>query len=199
MPVTKDSPVLASSEVRQLFESCGALLHGHFLLTSGRHSPQYLEKFQVLQFPHLTSRLCEEIARRFADDKVQVVIGPATGGIILAHEVGRQLGVRAIFTERESGSMALRRGFQIAPGERVLVVEDIVTTGGSIQEVLSIVRAQGAELVGVALLCDRSNGRLQLDVRTEALMSLFVPSYEPAECPQCILREPLTERGSRNL
>lgn len=185
-------------EIRDIFESCGALLNGHFLLTSGLHSPQYLEKFQVLQHPELTTQLCAEIARRFKDANVQVVVGPATGGIILAHEVGRQLGVRAIFTEREGGMMTLRRGFQISEGERALVVEDIVTTGGSLQEVLDIVTNLGGQLVGVALLCDRSNGKLNLGVRTEALMTLNVAAYKPEECPQCKAGEPITERGSRH-
>ncbi len=190
---------MTTEEVQTIFESCGALLNGHFLLTSGLHSSQYLEKFNVLQQPDLTTKLCAEIARRFKHDRMQVVIGPATGGIILAHEVGRQLGVRAIFTEREAGVMALRRGFQIAEGECVLVVEDIVTTGGSVQEVLDIVRAAGAELVGVALLCDRSSGRFRPAVRLEALLTLDIASYEPDECPQCQAGEPLTERGSRHL
>ena len=191
--------MLTPTEVQRLFESCGALLNGHFLLTSGLHSQQYLEKFHVLQHPDLTSQLCAEIAQRFKDDNIQVVVGPATGGIILAHEVGRQLGMRAIFTEREGGLMTLRRGFQIAQGERALVVEDIVTTGGSLQEVLDIVNGLGGELVGVALLCDRSNGKLNLGVRTEALMTLNAAAYAPDECPQCKNGEPITERGSRHL
>jgi orotate phosphoribosyltransferase len=191
--------MLSSAEVKSIFESCGALLSGHFLLTSGLHSPQYLEKFRVLQFPELTSRLCGEIARRFSAANIQLVVGPATGGIILAHEVGRQLGVRAVFTEREGGVMKLRRGFAIAPEERVLIVEDIVTTGGSVKEVVQIVQDAGAEIIGVALLCDRSNGALDIDVRTESLMELTIATSRPEDCPQCRDGIPLTERGSRHL
>jgi orotate phosphoribosyltransferase len=189
--------MLTSEEVLQIFRESGALLEGHFLLTSGRHSGHYLEKFQVLQYPHLTSRLCAEFARRFADDKVQVVVGPVTGGIILAFETGRQMGVRAIFTEREEGKMTFRRGFALQPGERALVVEDIVTTGGSVFEVLEAVRTQGGEIVGIGLLADRSGGKVNFGVRTEALMTLDVPTYAPEECPLCKAGAPLTKRGSR--
>lgn len=189
--------MLTSDEVLQIFRDSGALLEGHFLLTSGRHSGYYLEKFQVLQYPHLTSRLCAEFARRFADDRVQVVVGPVTGGIILAFETGRQMGLRAIFTERENGKMTFRRGFALQPGERVLVVEDIVTTGGSVFEVLEAVREQRGEIVGIGLLADRSGGKVNFSARTESLTTLDVPTYAPEECPLCKAGEPLTKRGSR--
>ncbi len=195
--------MLTSDAVLQIFRESGALLEGHFLLTSGRHSGQYLEKFQVLQYPHLTSQLCAEFARRFANDNVEVVVGPVTGGIILAFETGRQLGVRAIFTEREDGADALRptmtfrRGFALRAGERVLVVEDIVTTGGSVFEVLQAVREQGGEIVGIGLLADRSGGKVDFGARTEALTTLDIPTYAPEECPLCKAGEPLTKRGSR--
>ena len=126
--------MLTEEEVRQLLVETKAVLEGHFLLTSGLHSPLYVEKFNVLQHPEYTEKLCKELAERFKDQNVQTVMGPMTGGILLAHEVGKALGTRAIFTEREKGVMTLRRGFHIEPGERVLIVEDIVTTGGSVQE-----------------------------------------------------------------
>lgn len=178
--------VLSPSEVEAALRQSGALLEGHFLLASGRHSEQYIEKFRLLEQPRLTSRLCAEIARRFQDAGVETVIGPVTGGIILAFEVARHLGVRAVYAERaEDGkNFALRRGFQLREGEKCLVVEDIVTTGGSAQKVVDLARTQGADIVGVALLVDRSNGALQLDVpRVEALLTMKVESWAPGEEP----------------
>ncbi len=186
---------MEEAAVRKLLKDTGAVLEGHFLLTSGLHSPLYVEKFQVLQWPEHTARLCAALAEMFGGDGVQVVVGPVTGGIILAHEVGKNLGTRAIFTERENGKMTLRRGFAIEPGERVLVVEDIVTTGGSVQEVLEVVHACGGEVVGVALLVDRSGGKVDFGVRTEALLTLAVPTYKPEECPLCRDGVPITKRG----
>ncbi len=131
--------MLKEQDVMQMLEETQAVLHGHFLLTSGLHSPMYVEKFNVLQHPQYTEKLCREIARRYANDRIELVVGPVTGGILLAHETGKALGTRAIFTERENGKMTLKRGFHIAPGTRVLVVEDIVTTGGSDREVMDVV------------------------------------------------------------
>lgn len=190
---------MTQEEVLKIFKDSGAYLEGHFLLTSGRHSGHYVEKFQVLQYPDLTEKLCQDLAERFRDQKIQTVVGPATGGIILAQLVGRYLGARALFTERENGKMALRRGFQIQPGERVLVVEDIVTTGGSVQEVLSVLQDLGAQVVGVGLLVDRSGGKVDFGLPTEALMELTIPTYQPDECPLCQNGVPLTQRGSRHL
>ncbi len=186
---------MEEAAVRKLLVDTGAVLEGHFLLTSGLHSPLYVEKFQVLQWPEHTATLCAALAERFRDAGIQVVVGPVTGGIILAHEVGKNLGTRAIFTERENGKMTLRRGFAIAPGERVLVVEDIVTTGGSVHEVLEVVKAQGGEVAGVALLVDRSGGKADFGVRTEALLTLEVATYQPDACPLCQAGVPITKRG----
>ena len=144
--------MMSEQEVKQLLIDTQAILEGHFLLTSGLHSPMYVEKFNVLQHPKYTETLCKELAERFRDQNVELVIGPMTGGILLAHEVGKELGTRAIFTEREKGVMTLRRGFKIEPGTRVLIVEDIVTTGGSVQEVVNVVNQSGGEIVGVGLL-----------------------------------------------
>lgn len=190
---------MTESEVKELFIKTGAILEGHFLLTSGRHSLMYVEKFQVLQHPKYTEQLCQTLAAKFSDAKIDVVIGPVTGGILLAHEVGKALGTRAIFTERDSDLMALRRGFFIDPGERVLVVEDIVTTGGSVQEVINVVKEQGGIVAGVGLLVDRSGGRVDFHAPTEALLHLDVPSFTDQECPACREGLPMTKRGSRKM
>jgi orotate phosphoribosyltransferase len=187
--------MLTEQEVKELFIKSGAILEGHFLLTSGKHSPLYLEKFQVLQHPEYTAAMCKELAEIFAEDNVQVVVGPATGGILLAHEVGKNLGTRAIFTERENGKMVMKRGFAIAPGERVLIVEDIVTTGGSVVEVMDIVKAQGGEIVGIGLLVDRSGGKADFGVPTQALLTMEVPTYAPDQCPLCKAGVEITKRG----
>lgn len=178
--------VLSPAEVEAALRQSGALLEGHFLLASGRHSEQYIEKFRLLEKPRLTSRLCAEIARRFAGEGIETVIGPVTGGIILAFEVARHLGVRAMYAERaEDGkNFVLRRGFQLRAGEKCLVVEDIVTTGGSAQKVVDLVRSQGGDVAGVGLLVDRSNGALRLDApRVEALLTMPVESWTPEEAP----------------
>lgn len=190
---------MTEQEVKDLFKATGAILEGHFLLTSGLHSGQYVEKFQVLQHPQHTETLCKALAERFKDQNIGVVVGPVTGGILLAHEVGKALGTRAIFTERENGKMTLRRGFRIEPGERVLLVEDIVTTGGSIQEVLDVVRELGGNPVGIGMLVDRSGSKAQFDVPVEALLHLDVATYKPEECPYCKENLPMTKRGSRNI
>ncbi len=189
-------------EVKDLLLQTRAILEGHFLLTSGLHSPLYVEKFNVLQHPQYTEQLCRELATRFADSRIDTVLGPMTGGILLAHEVGKALGTRAIFTERENGKMTLRRGFTLAPNERVLIVEDIVTTGGSVREVVEVVKAAGAEPVGVGLLVDRSGGTADFGIaaeKVEALLHLDVTTYKPDECPLCRDKIPMTERGSKHL
>lgn len=197
-----ESIMMTEAEVRQLLVDTKAVLEGHFLLTSGLHSPLYVEKFNVLQHPEYTEKLCKELAERFKDQNVQTVMGPMTGGILLAHEVGKALGTRAIFTEREKGVMTLRRGFHIEPGERVLIVEDIVTTGGSVQEVVNVVKKAGGVIVGVGLLVDRSGGKAEFGVpkdKVQALLHLTVPTYKPEECPLCKQGIPMTERGSHHL
>lgn len=190
---------MTEAEVKELFIKTGAILEGHFLLTSGRHSLMYVEKFQVLQHPKYTEKLCKALAEQFKDAKIDVVVGPVTGGILLAHEVGKALGTRAIFTERDSDLMALRRGFFINPGERVLVVEDIVTTGGSVQEVINVVKEHGGIVAGVGLLVDRSGGKADFHAPTEALLHLDVPSFPESECPACKAGQPITKRGSRKI
>lgn len=180
---------LPEEDVAELLKRSGALLEGHFLLTSGRHSQFYVEKFRLLEQPRLTSQLCGEIARRFLSDNIECVIGPVTGGIILAFEVARHLGCRAVYAERGEGGkgFVFRRGFQLEPGERVLVVEDIVTTGGSVLQVVEATRAAGAKVVGVGLLVDRSGGNADFGCeRVEPLLRLSFPTYVPEEVPECL-------------
>lgn len=190
---------MQEEEVRQLLLQTGAIMEGHFLLTSGLHSPLYVEKFKVLQYPWHTARLCAALAERFRGRGIQVVVGPVTGGIILAHEIGKNLGVRGIFTERENGIMTLRRGFTISAGEKALVVEDIVTTGGSVREVIQVVQSCGGQVSGVGMLVDRSGGQVDFGVPQEALLHLNVPTYAPDQCPLCQAGVPYTKRGSRQL
>ena len=187
---------MTENQVKELFLKTNAIMEGHFLLTSGLHSPMYVEKFNVLQHPKYTEQLCQALAEKFADQNIETVVGPVTGGILLAHEVGKALGTRAIFTERENGKMAFRRGFKLAPGERVLIVEDIVTTGGSVKEVIDVVLESGAIPVGVGLLVDRSGGKIDFGtVPYQALLHLDVTTYAPETCPLCQNNVPMTKRG----
>ncbi|TLN00226.1 orotate phosphoribosyltransferase [bacterium] len=191
--------MLTQEEATEIFKKANALLTGHFRLTSGRHSNQYMQCAQVLQYPNYADKLCADLAERFAGKKVDVVIGPAMGGIIVAYGVAQALGVRAIFTEREQGVMTLRRGFSIGREEKVLVVEDVITTGGSVKEVIEVVKATGAEIVGVGVLVDRSNGQVDFGLPTEAVLRLDIKSYQPEECPLCREGLPLVKPGSRNI
>lgn len=190
---------MKDTEMKELLEKTGALLEGHFLLTSGRHSGFYVEKFRLLELPWATEKVGKGMAEAFADYGVEVVVGPMTGGILLAHETGKALGTRSIFTERVEGKMEFRRGFEIKPGEKVLIVEDIVTTGGSVLEVVEAVREKEGNVVGIALMVDRSGGKATFDVPTKALLTLDIPSYDAGSCPLCEDHVPMTERGSRNL
>ena len=187
---------MTEQEVRELLTKTNAIMDGHFLLTSGLHSPHYVEKFNVLQHPEYTQRLCEAMAEKFRDAGIETVVGPVTGGVLLAHETGKALGTRAIFTERENGRMTFRRGFSLRPGERVLVVEDVVTTGGSIQEVIDVVKENGGIPVAVSMLVDRSGGKASFgDVPATALLHMDVETYSPEECPLCKQGIPMTKRG----
>jgi orotate phosphoribosyltransferase len=183
--------------IEAVFREAGAVLDGHFLLASGRHSPVYWEKFQVIQFPEHTVPLCEMIADRFRDYGVDVVAGPTTAGIILAFEVARQMGKRAIYAERaEGGGRTFGRGLTLAPGERVLVVDDVLTVGGSVKDVITAVKALGGIVVGVGVLVDRSQNTLDLGVPLFGCHRAVAVSYAPAECPQCAAGMPLTTRGT---
>lgn len=191
--------MLTEAQIVQIFKNTGTFMEGHFRLTSGLHSGLYVEKFRVLEHPQHTETLCKEIARRYAQDGVTLVVGPAIGGVIIAYEVARALGVRSFFCEREEGKLTLRRGFQISPEDRVLVVEDIVTTGGSVKEVLDVVAQSGATIVGVGLLVDRSGGQVNLGYRTEALLTMQVTTYQPDSCPLCEQDLPIVKPGSRKV
>mgnify|MGYP000911529333 FL=1 len=187
---------MTQEEVRALLVKTGAIMDGHFLLTSGLHSPHYVEKFNVLQHPAYTAQLCAAMAEKFKDAAIETVVGPVTGGILLAHETGKSLGTRAIFTERVDGKMTFRRGFSLREGERVLIVEDIVTTGGSIKEVIEVVKAAGAVPVAVSMLVDRSGGKANFgDVPHTALLTMEVETYTPETCPLCAKGVPMTKRG----
>ena len=187
---------MTQEEVRALLVKTGAIMDGHFLLTSGLHSPHYVEKFNVLQHPAYTAQLCAAMAEKFKDAAIETVVGPVTGGILLAHETGKSLGTRAIFTERVDGKMTFRRGFSLREGERVLIVEDIVTTGGSIKEVIEVVKAAGAVPVAVSMLVDRSGGKADFgDVPSTALLTMDVETYSPDTCPLCAKGVPMTKRG----
>ena len=187
---------MTQEEVRALLVKTGAIMDGHFLLTSGLHSPHYVEKFNVLQHPAYTAQLCAAMAEKFKDAQIETVVGPVTGGILLSHETGKSLGTRAIFTERVDGKMTFRRGFSLHKGERVLIVEDIVTTGGSIKEVIEVVKAAGAVPVAVSMLVDRSGGKADFgDVPAAALLTMDVETYAPESCPLCAKGIPMTKRG----
>lgn len=188
---------MTQEEVKELLIKTNAIMNGHFVLTSGLHSPHYVEKFNVLQHPKYTEQLCKAMAEKFKDSQIETVVGPMTGGILLAHETGKALGTRAIFTERVNGKMTFRRGFALHKGERCLIVEDIVTTGGSIREVIDVVKAAGGIPVAVSMLVDRSGGKATFeDVPRTALLNMDVETYEPATCPLCQKGMPLTKRGS---
>ncbi|MBP6964333.1 MAG: orotate phosphoribosyltransferase [Armatimonadetes bacterium] len=185
--------MLSQDQVLQIFEDSGALLNGHFKYTSGMHGDIYFEKFQVLQHPRYVELLCTDLAERFQGDDIQLVLGPTTGGVILAYEIGKQLGTRGIFAEKGESGRVLKRGFAVDPGTRVLVVDDVMTTGGSIWDTIDIVRRSQAVLAGVALLVDRTGGETDFGARTEALISMKVVKYDPEECPLCKAGVSLTE------
>lgn len=171
--------------VKEILEELEVLSYGHFLFTSGRHSNTYMQCARLLEEPRYTEEVVEYIADEFKNDKIDLVVGPATGGIILAYEFARQLNVKGIFTEREDEIMTLRRGFKIPKGARVLIVEDVITTGGSVREVIDIVEKEGGQIAGVALLVDRTGGKIDFGYKLVAGYSDELVSYSPEECPIC--------------
>jgi orotate phosphoribosyltransferase len=188
---------LSEREVLERYEKRGGLLRGHFRLTSGLHSDIYLQSALVLQYPEEAAALGAALAVAFRGDRVATVLAPAIGGILVAHEVARALGVRALFAERENGVMRLRRGFSLAPGERCLVVEDVITTGGSTREVVQCVEDAGGVAVGVGSIIDRSGGAATFPVRYEALARVAASTYPPESCPLCKTGSPAVKPGSR--
>jgi orotate phosphoribosyltransferase len=181
----------------EILRQTGVLREGHFLLSSGLHSDRYFQCAQVLQYPERTAELCAMLARRFQGQGIQVVVAPAIGGIVVGYELARALGARSIFAEREEGRMTLRRGFAIEPGERALVCEDVITTGGSAREVAELVRAEGGVAVGVAAFVDRSAGKAEFGAPLEALVSIEVATYAPEACALCRQGIPVVKPGSR--
>jgi orotate phosphoribosyltransferase len=186
-----------SDEIIQIFRDAGAILEGHFLLTSGLHSPVYWEKFRVLQYPHHTEKLCRLIAEHFKKNNVQVVAGPTTGGIILAFEVARQLGVKGIFAEKEGETRAFRRGFTINPDDLVLIVDDILTTGSSIIEVMEAVEKLRGVIVGIGVLVDRAEQKREFGVPLFSCLRSATVTYTQAECPLCAAGIPLVRLGGQ--
>jgi len=182
-----------------LLKSTDALLEGHFLLTSGNHSDIYIQCAQLLSHPLIAIAFMEDIADHFSDQDVDVVVAPAVGGIIVAYEVARQLGTRAMFMEREQGAMVLRRGFRIKEGEAVLIVEDVITTGSSVIEVGEAVVAAGGRVIGYASIVNRSSGRFTPDEPYYYSLKMDVPIYKPDACPLCVRKLPAVKPGSRNL
>lgn len=187
------------NEILNIFYKTGALLEGHFLLTSGRHSNSYFQCAKVLQYPEYTEKVCRIITNFFKDFKIDTVIAPAIGGIVVGQEVARQLNKRFIFAEREDKFLQLRRGFSIEPGEKILVCEDVVTTGGSVFEVIEIVKKNGADPVGVGYIVDRSNGKVNFIVPQIGSVKVDAVSFSPEECPLCKKNIPLIKPGSRKV
>jgi len=183
----------------EIFKKSGALLNGHFRLTSGLHSPHYFQCAKVLQYPEYMSQFCTDIVEHYQKQSIDCVISPAIGGIVVGTEVGRQLGVRTIFAERREGEMTIRRGFEIQKDEKVLVVEDVVTTGGSVQEVIDLVKAAGATVIGVGFIVDRSGGKKIFNEPAFACFQMDVVIYQPDDCPLCSQNVPIEKPGSRKI
>ena len=186
-----------AEQVIDQFKTTGALLEGHFQLSSGLHSTVYLQCALVLQFPDQAEAFGQALAEKFQGQGIQLVASPAIGGIVIGHEVARALGTRFVWTEREAGQMTLRRGFTVAPGEKTLVVEDVITTGGSTRETIEALQRAGADVLAAATIIDRSAGSADVGVPLTALASLKVSSVEPAVCDACKLGEPVVKPGSR--
>ncbi len=178
--------MISNERVVEILKEAGVLLEGHFRLTSGRHSNKYLQCAKIFRNTKYSEELCAALAEQFADEGVEVVIGPAMGAVQMAYEVSRHLKCENFFAEREAdGKMALRRGFEVKPGMKVLLVEDVVTTGGSVKEVLELVKAAGADVVGIGSIVDRTGGKIDFGVPFKAVISVEVESWEPENCPLC--------------
>jgi orotate phosphoribosyltransferase len=190
---------MTRDELLDLFRRCSALLEGHFRLTSGLHSSGYLQCALVLQHPLHAETLGKALAELVRDLRPTTVLSPALGGLIIGHEVARALGARAIFAEREDGSLRLRRGFTLSDAERVVVVEDVVTTGGSTRETIQVATAAGAQVMAAVSVVNRSGGKATLDVPLHSLLSLSLPTYEPDVCPLCQQGLPIAKPGSRQI
>ena len=186
-------------EILEHFQETNALLEGHFLLSSGLHSPKYLQCAMALQYPADAARFGRAIAEHFVDQGIETVASPAIGGLVIGYAAAAALNVRFLWTERQSGEMTLRRGFTLKPGERILVVEDVITTGGSTRECIAALEANGGKVVAAASIIDRSNGTADVGVSRIALASLEVPSYTEEQCPMCAGGDKPVKPGSRTI
>lgn len=193
--------MLNQDQVLEILKKTNVLQEGHYSLTSGRHSKRYMQCAQVLQYPEEASKLCSQFALYAKENNMDIdlVVGPATGGIVLAFETARIMGVKTMFAEREEGKMTFRRGFHIEAGQRVFVVEDVITTGGSVIEVIDLVKAQGGIVVGVGVLVDRTDFDIDFGVPHKALVKIDIESYDPNFCPLCEAGLAITKPGSRGL
>ncbi len=177
---------MTNIEIKELLEELGVILNGHFLLTSGKHSPTFLQCSQLFQHPEHTQKLAKALAEKFSNTEAEVVIGPAMGGIILSYELARQLGLKAMYAEKDKDNgMVFRRGFKLTPGTKVLIVEDAVSTGGSVKKVMDACHKAELEIVGVGILVDRSAGQVNLHPNQHSLLSMEIPAYDPADCSLC--------------
>ncbi len=186
-------------ELITMFKDADALLTGHFKLTSGRHSDIYYEKFTLLSQPATCTRICAEMADRVADSGADTIVGPTTGGIIIAYDVARYLGIEAIYAEPGDEGRVFKRGFSLEKGQKVAIVDDVLTTGRSIREVVNLVNSYQAEIVAICLMLDRSNGAVTFDYPFSALAAVEAQSWTPDDCPLCADGQPLTQRGSRKM
>ena len=190
---------MSEEKIIDIFKKTGALLDGHFVLTSGRHSSSYFQCAKVLQYPKYLSLFAQSIANNFMDSSVDAVISPAIGGIVLGTEVGRLLNVKTIFAERKEGDMCIRRGFKIKENDKILVIEDVITTGGSVKEVMDEVTKLGGKISGVGVLVDRSNGQAKLHKNQFSIIELEAVSFEPDKVPDSLKNIPIQQPGSRNI
>ncbi|MBU4590718.1 MAG: orotate phosphoribosyltransferase [Candidatus Omnitrophica bacterium] len=188
---------MKKDEILKIFKDKGALLKGHFRLSSGLHSGDYLQCARVLQYPRYAEKLCAELARCFKTEEPTCVVAPALGGVVVSYEVARVLGVRSLFTERKDGKMVLRRGFELKPDDRVLVVEDVITTGLSTKEVLEVAKSTGAAIIGVGSIVDRSGKDIDFGVKSNSLIKLDLPVFPPEQCPLCKKGTEIIKPGSR--
>lgn len=189
--------MLKADDIFDIFDETGAILNGHFKLSSGLHSSQYLQCALVLQHPKHCQTLCVQLAQKFKGAGITTVVAPALGGILVSYETARALGARALFTERKDGAMVFRRGFSLGPEDKVLVVEDVVTTGLSTKEVIEAVKASGAQLAGVGAVVDRSSSPVDFGTKFESLIRINIPTFKREECPLCKKKAALTKPGSR--
>ncbi len=188
---------MTEQEIVKVLEDSKALLTGHFQLRSGLHSNRFFQAALLLQYPDKAEIVCKHLAESFAGERIETVISPAVGGLIVGQEMARALGCRAIFADKEDGELVLKRGFTLRPGEKVLVAEDVVTKGGRVQQTIDLVRSMGAEVVAVAVIVDRSGGDAKFDVPFHSALKLTLPTYDPADCPLCREGFPIDRPGSK--